>query len=58
MEAPGAAWRSATGCGGGGAAKQGFRRALVPESNLPRRPVEGLEVQGVARLSAALAAVF
>ena len=40
------------------AAKQGFRRALVPESNVPRRPVEGLEVQGVARLSAALGAVF
>ena len=40
------------------AAKQGFRRALVPEANVPRRPVEGLEVQGVARLSAALAAVF
>jgi DNA repair protein RadA/Sms len=36
------------------AAKQGFRRALVPEANVPRRPVEGLEVQGVARLQEAL----
>jgi DNA repair protein RadA/Sms len=40
------------------AAKQGFRRALVPEANVPRRPVEGLEVHGVARLAAALAAAF
>jgi DNA repair protein RadA/Sms len=36
------------------AAKQGFRRALVPEANAPRRPIEGLEVIGVARLQDAL----
>jgi DNA repair protein RadA/Sms len=36
------------------AAKQGFKRALVPRENVPRRPVEGLEVRGVSRLSEAL----
>ena len=36
------------------AAKQGFRRALVPEANVPRKPIEGIEVQGVARLQEAL----
>jgi DNA repair protein RadA/Sms len=40
------------------AAKQGFRRALVPTANAPRRPVEGIEVTGVARLEQALAAAF
>jgi DNA repair protein RadA/Sms len=40
------------------AAKQGFRRAIVPSANLPRRPVEGLAVEGVARLEQALALAF
>jgi DNA repair protein RadA/Sms len=40
------------------AVKQGFRRALVPTANVPRRPLEGLAVQGVSRLEAALAAAF
>jgi DNA repair protein RadA/Sms len=40
------------------AAKQGFKRALVPSANAPRRPVEGIEVTGVARLEQALAAAF
>jgi len=40
------------------AAKQGFRRALVPAANRPRRPVDGLEVVGVGRLEQALAAAF
>jgi len=40
------------------AAKQGFRRALVPAANAPRRPVEGIEVAGVSRLEQALAAAF
>lgn len=40
------------------AAKQGFRRALVPAANLPRREIEGLRVEGVSRLDAALAAAF
>ena len=37
------------------AAKQGFRRAVVPAGNLPRRPVDGLAVEGVGRLEQALA---
>jgi DNA repair protein RadA/Sms len=40
------------------AAKQGFRRALVPTANVPRREIEGLRVEGVSRLEAALAAAF
>jgi DNA repair protein RadA/Sms len=40
------------------AAKQGFRRALVPAANAPRRAVEGLEVLAVGRLEQALAAAF
>jgi len=40
------------------AAKQGFRRALVPAANAPRKPVEGLVVQGVGRLEQALDAGF
>jgi DNA repair protein RadA/Sms len=37
------------------AAKHGFRRALVPRANVPRRPL-GIEVVAVDRLSEALAA--
>jgi DNA repair protein RadA/Sms len=40
------------------AAKQGFRRALVPAANAPRKLVEGLAVQGVGRLEQALDAAF
>ena len=36
------------------AAKQGFSRALVPAGNLPRRPVEGIAVDGLTRLPEAL----
>ncbi len=36
------------------AAKQGFRRAIVPAANAPRRAPEGLAVEGVARLEQAL----
>jgi DNA repair protein RadA/Sms len=36
------------------AAKHGFRRALVPTGNAPRRGVEGIEVVAVSRLSEAL----
>ncbi len=39
------------------AAKHGFRRAIVPAANVPRRGVEGMEVIGVARLSEALEAL-
>jgi DNA repair protein RadA/Sms len=36
------------------AAKHGFRRALVPKANAPRRPLEGIEVTPVGRLHEAL----
>jgi DNA repair protein RadA/Sms len=40
------------------AAKQGFRRAIVPAANVPRRAIEGLAVEGVGRLEQALAIAF
>jgi DNA repair protein RadA/Sms len=40
------------------AAKLGFRRALVPEANVPRTSVDGIEVRGVARIADALTRVF
>jgi len=40
------------------AAKHGFTRAIVPAANEPRRPIEGLEVVAVERLSDALARAF
>jgi len=33
------------------AAKHGFRRAVVPRANLPRRPVEGMSVTGVGHMA-------
>jgi DNA repair protein RadA/Sms len=39
------------------AAKQGFRRAVVPRDNVPRRPIDGLEIRGVSRLAEALDAL-
>ena len=36
------------------AAKHGFTSALVPEANVPRRPLEGMNVRGVTRLRDAL----
>lgn len=39
------------------AAKHGFKRAIVPRANLPRQPIEGMEVVGVGRLHEALSAV-
>jgi DNA repair protein RadA/Sms len=36
------------------AAKHGFKSAIVPEANVPRRPPEGMTVRGVTRLSQAL----
>jgi DNA repair protein RadA/Sms len=36
------------------AAKLGFSRAIVPQANVPRRAVEGMEVHGVTRLADAL----
>lgn len=40
------------------AAKHGFERAIVPEANRPRRPIEGMEVIGVERLGEALRVAF
>lgn len=39
------------------AAKHGFRRAIVPKANMPKDPVEGMEVVGVTCLSEALDAI-
>ena len=39
------------------AAKHGFKSALVPEANVPRRATEGMTVRGVTRLSQALDAL-
>jgi DNA repair protein RadA/Sms len=36
------------------AAKHGFKMALVPEANVPKRPPEGMSVRGATRLSQAL----
>lgn len=38
------------------AVKLGFSRVIAPRANLPRKPIEGLEVVGVERLEAALEA--
>ena len=40
------------------AAKHGFRRAIVPRANVPKRPIPDLEVIGVTQLGAALEAAF
>lgn len=39
------------------AAKHGFKRAIVPKANAPKKPIEGLSVIGVAKLSEALDAI-
>ncbi len=38
------------------AAKQGFKVAVVPQGNAPRKPVDGLEVRAVTRVAEAIAA--
>lgn len=40
------------------AAKQGFTRALVPKSNVPKKLPEGIEVTGIETLEEALEAAF
>lgn len=40
------------------AAKHGFERAIVPEANKPRRPIEGMEIIGVERLEEVLRSAF
>jgi DNA repair protein RadA/Sms len=39
------------------AAKHGFRHAIVPKANLPKQPIKGMEITGVATLQAALEAI-
>jgi DNA repair protein RadA/Sms len=39
------------------AAKQGFKRALVPQENVPRGGVPDIDIRGVARIGEALDAV-
>jgi DNA repair protein RadA/Sms len=39
------------------AAKHGFRRAVVPRANVPRKAIEGMEVVGVGRLVEAVQAL-
>ncbi|MDR2625350.1 MAG: DNA repair protein RadA [Zoogloeaceae bacterium] len=39
------------------AAKLGFTRAIIPTANLPRHPIPGIEVTGVARIGEAVAHV-
>ncbi len=39
------------------AAKHGFKKAIVPASNVPRQPIEGIEVIPVKKLVDALAAI-
>ena len=38
------------------AAKQGFKVAVVPQGNVPRKVIEGLAVRGVSRVAEAIAA--
>jgi DNA repair protein RadA/Sms len=40
------------------AQKQGFRRAVIPRDNAPRKPLEGLEVHPVSRVAEAIEAAF
>jgi DNA repair protein RadA/Sms len=39
------------------AAKHGFRRAIVPQANVPKEPIEHMQIMGVAKLSDALEAM-
>jgi DNA repair protein RadA/Sms len=38
------------------AVKHGFTRAIIPRANMPKQAIEGMQVQGVTKLSEALAA--
>lgn len=40
------------------ASKQGFKLALVPLDNAPRKPIDGLKVYGISRLTEALERTF
>jgi DNA repair protein RadA/Sms len=36
------------------AAKHGFKKAVIPKANVPKKSIEGLEIHGVSTLSEAL----
>ncbi len=40
------------------AARQGFKRAIVPRANAPRQPIEGLEIRPVSRLGEVVGEAF
>lgn len=40
------------------AAKHGFKRAIVPAANAPKKPIEGMEVVPVTKLEEALNAIY
>ncbi|QDF66406.1 DNA repair protein RadA [Shewanella sp. SNU WT4] len=40
------------------AAKHGFKRAIVPKANAPKKPIAGMQVIGVSKLSQALDAII
>lgn len=40
------------------AAKHGFKRAIVPEANLPKKKIPHMEVHGISKLSQALALFY
>ncbi|MGI0117825.1 DNA repair protein RadA [Zooshikella sp. RANM57] len=39
------------------AAKHGFKKAIVPKANAPKKPIEGMEVVGISKLAEALEAI-
>ena len=40
------------------AAKQGFKQAIVPKANVPKRAPAGMEIVAVSKLTDALGAAF
>ena len=40
------------------AVKHGFTQAIIPSANIPKKPIQGLKVIGVKKISEALQALF
>jgi DNA repair protein RadA/Sms len=38
--------------------KHGFSQAIIPSANIPKKPIQGLKVIGVKKISEALQALF
>ena len=36
------------------AAKHGFKQAIVPKANMPKKPIEGMKVMGISKIEEAL----